>query len=93
MNSILLGNLIKIRWIAIIGQLLAIFFVTFVIKIQIPFFEALIIILFSIALNFYSYFEERINKTISNIKAFLFLLFDPLSIFAFTSLKHPLIHR
>ena len=80
MNTILLGNLIKIRWIAIIGQLLAIFFVNFVIKIEIPFFEAIIIILFSVALNFYSYLEERINKTISNIKAFLFLLFDTLQL-------------
>jgi len=80
MNTILLRNLIKIRWIAILGQLSAIFFVTFVIKIEIPFFEALIIILFSIALNFYSYLEERINKTISNIKAFLFLLFDTLQL-------------
>ena len=80
MNTILLGNLIKIRWIAIIGQLLAIFLVNFVIKIEIPFFEAIIIILFSVALNFYSYLEERINKTISNIKAFLFLLFDTLQL-------------
>ncbi len=80
MNTILLGNLIKIRWIAIVGQLSAIFFVALVIKIEIPFFEALIIILFSVALNFYSYLEERINKTISNIKAFLFLLFDTLQL-------------
>ena len=80
MNTILLGNLIKIRWIAILGQLSAIFFVTFIIKIEIPFFEALIIILFSVALNFYSYLEERINKTISNVKAFLFLLFDTLQL-------------
>ena len=80
MNTILLGNLIKIRWIAIVGQLSAIFFVTLVIKIEIPFFEALIIILLSVALNFYSYLEERINKTISNIKAFLFLLFDTLQL-------------
>ena len=80
MNTILLGNLIKIRWIAIIGQLSAIFLVNFVIKIEIPFFEAIIIILFSVALNLYSYLEERINKTISNIKAFLFLLFDTLQL-------------
>ena len=80
MNTILLGNLIKIRWIAIIGQLSAIFFVNFIIKIEIPFFEAIIIILFSVALNFYSYLEERINKTTTNIKAFLFLLFDTLQL-------------
>ncbi len=80
MNTILLGNLIKIRWIAIFGQVLAIFFVSYIIKIQIPFFETLLIILFSVFVNFYSYFEERKNKTISNIKAFLYLLFDTLQL-------------
>ncbi len=80
MNTILLGNLIKIRWIAIIGQFLAICFVSFLTSIEIPFFEALIIILFSVILNFYSYFEERKNKSISNTKAFLFLLFDTLQL-------------
>ena len=80
MNTILLGNLIKIRWIAISGQLIAIFFVSFLTNINIPFFEALIIILFSIVINFYSYVEERKNKTISNNKAFLFLLFDTLQL-------------
>ena len=45
MNTILLGNLIKIRWIAIIGQLVAIFFVKFIINIEIPFYESLTIIL------------------------------------------------
>ncbi len=76
MNTILLINLIKIRWIAIFGQLIAILFVTFITKIQIPIVESLIIIIFSIIVNFYSYYQERNNKTISNIKAFLFLLFD-----------------
>ena len=80
MNTILLGNLIKIRWIAIFGQVLAIFFVSFVIKIQIPFFETLLIILLSVGVNFYSYYEERKNKSISNIKAFSYLLFDTLQL-------------
>ena len=80
MNTILLGNLIKIRWIAIFGQVIAIFFVSFVIKIQIPLFETLIIILLSVAVNFYSYFEERKNKSISNTKAFSYLLFDTLQL-------------
>ena len=80
MNTILLGNLIKIRWIAIFGQVLAIFFVSFVIKIQIPFFETLSIILLSVAVNFYSYYEERKNKSISNLKAFSYLLFDTLQL-------------
>ena len=76
MNTILLGNLIKIRWIAIFDQLFAIFFVYLIINIDLAFFESLIIVLFSVAINFYSYFEERKNKTISDTKAFLFLLFD-----------------
>ena len=80
MNTILLGNLIKIRWIAITGQLLAIFFVSYILFIEIPIFESLFVILLSIAVNFYSYFEERKIKTISNIKAFLFLLFDTLQL-------------
>ena len=80
MNTILLGNLIKIRWIAIFGQILAIFFVSYIIKIQIPLYETLSIILLSVVINFYSYLEERKNKSISNIKAFLFLLFDTLQL-------------
>ncbi len=80
MNTILLGNLIKIRWIAIFGQILAIFFVVYIIKIQIPLYETLLIILLSVAVNIYSYFEERKNKSISNIKTFLFLLFDTLQL-------------
>ncbi len=80
MNTILLGNLIKIRWIAIFGQFIAIFFVSQIVKIQIPFFETLTIILLSVAVNFYSYFDERRNKSISNIKAFSYLLFDTLQL-------------
>ena len=80
MNTILLGNLIKIRWIAIFGQVLAVFFVYNIIKIQIPFIETLLIITFSVFVNIYSYYVERKNKTISNIKAFLFLLFDTLQL-------------
>ncbi len=80
MNTILLGNLIKIRWIAIFGQFLAIFFVSYILSIKIPFIETLIIILLSVVINFYSYFEERKNKSITNIKAFSFLLFDTLQL-------------
>ncbi len=80
MNTILLGNLIKIRWIAISGQILAIFFVSYIIKIEIPLIETLLIILLSVVINFYSFFEERKNKSISNIKAFSFLLFDTLQL-------------
>ncbi len=80
MNTILLGNLIKIRWIAIFGQFLAVFIVFYIIKIEILLFEILTIILLSVAVNFFSYFEERKNKSISNVKAFSFLLFDTLQL-------------
>ncbi len=80
MNTILLGNLIKIRWIAISGQFIAVFFVYYLIQIKIPLYETLIIILLSVFVNFYSYYEERKNKTISNIKAFSFLVFDTLQL-------------
>ncbi len=80
MNTILLGNLIKIRWIAICGQFFAVFFVYYLIEIQIPLFETLIIILLSVVVNFYSYFSERKNKSITNSKAFSFLLFDILQL-------------
>ena len=80
MNTILLGNLIKIRWIAISGQFIAIFFVKFLTEIQIPFWQALVIVILSVFINFYSYFEERKNKTISNIKAFSYLLFDTIQL-------------
>ncbi len=80
MNTILLGNLIKIRWIAIFGQFLAVFFVYYLVEIQIPLFETLIIILLSVVVNFYSYFAERKNKSITDFKAFSFLLFDILQL-------------
>ena len=76
MNTILLGNLIKIRWIAISGQLLAIFIVFLVFNIKIPFFESLIVVFLSVVINFYSYYLEKKNKSISNTQAFLFLFFD-----------------
>ena len=80
MNTILLGNLIKIRWIAIFGQLSTIIFVSLILKINIPFFEAFLIILLSIAINLYSYLIEKQSKTISNIQAFLFLSFDTIQL-------------
>ncbi len=80
MNTILLGNLIKIRWIAIFGQFITVLFVAFILQIEIPLFQILLVILLSVFINFYSYIEERKNKTISNIKAFSFLLFDTLQL-------------
>ena len=54
-NNILLSNLIKIRWIAIIGQLAAILLVYFYFKIQIPFMFCLLIVIISTIVNILSY--------------------------------------
>ena len=48
MNTILLGNLIKIRWIAIFGQLCALFVVTYILNIKIPLYESLTVIVLSV---------------------------------------------
>ena len=80
MNTILLGNLIKIRWIAIFGQLVAILSVTFIFNIKIPFFESLSVIFLSVLINIYSFFIEKKNKSISNTQAFLFLFFDTIQL-------------
>ena len=75
MNTILLTNLIKIRWIAIFGQLSAIFFVNYILEIQLLFFECILVIMLSVIINFGAYFFQKKVK-ISHEIVFLFLLFD-----------------
>jgi len=75
-NTVLLANLIKIRWIAILGQLITLFTVFFLFNFTIPLSECLLVVLLSILVNFYSYFIQRGNSTLTNNKTFLFLLFD-----------------
>ena len=79
-NKILLSNLIKIRWIAIIGQLLAIIFVYFVIKINIPIFFCLIIVFISTLINVFSLNFKKNNNYLSDKETFLFLLFDTIQL-------------
>ncbi len=74
MNTILLTNLIKIRWIAILGQFAAIFFVHTVLKIQLLFLESILVILLSVLVNLGAFFQKK--EKISDEKVFLFLLFD-----------------
>ena len=76
MNTILLSNLIKIRWIAIIGQFFAILIVHFLVKINILILESLIVVLFSVFVNLFSYFLQKKANKISDKLAFLFLLYD-----------------
>ena len=76
MNTVLLINLIKIRWIAIVGQLTTLFTIFFVFNFTIPLIECLFVVALSILVNFYSYFIQRGNLTLTDKKTFLFLLFD-----------------
>ena len=75
MNTILLTNLIKIRWIAIFGQLSAIFFVNYILEIKLLFFECILVIMLSVIINLGAYFFQKKIK-ISDEIIFLFLLFD-----------------
>ena len=76
MNTILLSNLIKIRWIAIIGQILTILLVNYLLDISILIIECLFVVFLSICVNFFSYFIQKKNNKISDSQAFFFLLFD-----------------
>jgi two-component system, sensor histidine kinase RegB len=75
-STVLLVNLIKIRWIAIVGQLIALFTIFFIFNFTIPLTECLFVVLLSILVNFISYFIQRGNSTLTDKKTFLFLLFD-----------------
>jgi len=75
-NTVLLTNLIKIRWIAIAGQLTTLFTIFFVFNFAIPLTACLFVVSLSILVNFYSYFIQRGNPTLTDKKTFLFLLFD-----------------
>ncbi len=76
MSTVLLANLIKIRWIAIAGQLITLFTIFFAFNFTIPLTECLVVALLSILVNFYSYFIQRGNSTLTDKKTFLFLTFD-----------------
>lgn len=76
MSTVLLVNLIKIRWLAIVGQLIALFTIFFIFNFTIPLSECLFVVLLSILVNFISYFIQRGNSTLTDKKTFLFLLFD-----------------
>ena len=75
-NKILLSNLIKIRWIAITGQLAAILLVYFYFKIQIPIIICLLVVIISMLVNIFSFFSRKSNYYLSDDEAFYFLLFD-----------------
>ena len=76
MSTVLLANLIRIRWIAILGQLITLFTIFFIFNLTIPLTECLFVVLLSILVNFTSYFIQRGNSTLTDKKTFLFLIFD-----------------
>ena len=76
MNTVLITNLIKIRWIAIFGQLITLLVIYFILKFSIPFTECLVVVLLSVIINFFSYLIQKNNSTLNDQKTFLFLIFD-----------------
>jgi two-component system sensor histidine kinase RegB len=79
-NNILLSNLIKIRWIAVGGQLCTILLVFFYFRINFPIIGCLCIIFLSVVVNIYSFFINKNNNYLSDKEAFYFLLFDTLQL-------------
>ena len=76
MNTVLLSNLIKIRWMAISGQLLTLVIVYFFLNFSIPLLECLFFVILSISINIFSYFIQKNNPTLTYKQTFTFLLFD-----------------
>ena len=76
MDTVLLKNLIKIRWLAIVGQLITLFVIYFTLNFSIPLLACLIVVLLSIIINIFSYFIQKDKPTLSDKKTFVFLLFD-----------------
>lgn len=79
-NNILLSNLIRIRWIAILGQLLAILLVFFYFNIQIPILICLLIVLISTIVNIVSFLINKYRNYLSDNETFSFLLFDTIQL-------------
>jgi len=75
-NTVLLTNLIKIRWLAIIGQITALFIVYKVFNFSIPINICLFVVSLSIIINFLSYYLQKNHPTLSYKKTFIFLIFD-----------------
>ena len=73
MSTVLLANLIKIRWIAIAGQLITLFTIFFIFNFNIPLTECLVFVVLSVFVNFSSYFIQKGNSTLTDKKTFLFL--------------------
>ena len=76
MNTVLLANLIKIRWLAILGQLITLFIVTLVLEYSIPLNKCIFVVSLSLLVNILSYFLQKNYPTLSYKKTFIFLIYD-----------------
>ena len=76
MDTVLLANLIKIRWLAILGQLTTLLVINFFLNFSIPLTECLLVIFLSLMINILSYFFQKNNSTLNYKKTFMFLIFD-----------------
>ena len=68
-------TLVILRWIAIFGQLIAVYTVYFALNFELPLFYCSIIILFGILTNLFLQFHFKKNQ-LSNLDSVLFLLYD-----------------
>jgi two-component system sensor histidine kinase RegB len=69
-------QLIKLRLIAVFGQMLTIFFAVNFLEISLPIFEMLLVVLALILLNCASFYRYKFHQNISDKSLFFELLFD-----------------
>jgi len=74
-------TLVNLRWIAIIGQLIAINFVHFYLKLDLPYIETHIIIFIGLITNIVLQFNIRTNQ-LKDLSSSLFLVYDLLQLSA-----------
>ena len=67
MNTILLANLIKIRWLAIIGQFVTLILVKIIFDFNIALNLCLVVVFLSVIINIFSYSIIDFYSTLENI--------------------------
>ena len=76
MNTVLLANLIKIRWLAIAGQLITLLTVNLIFNFFLHLIPCLIVVSISVVINIFSSYIQKDNPTLTYKKTFMFLIFD-----------------
>ena len=76
MNTVLLANLIKVRWLAISGQLITLLVTSFILNYSIPIVECIFVVSFSVIINIVSALIQKKNPTLTYKKTFIFLIYD-----------------